>query len=259
MRFKFSLEVLSQISGNVIPISYQYELSNAFRQLLTSDKDLFDTWLKDNYLPDGYQESIPLYSVSNLYVPKIFVEGDRLTIKVPIVQFWVSFLPEVGTRELLQTLEGKEIVIGDSKSSVTFKIQSLQDVSPVYYHDQMEYQSLSPIVVKALRSNGTIEFMDPSNNYFAQFMYDGIVERWEHYQQRPFDGIQGFNFMLLDTPRRKSVNYTDARGTKGKVVGYMMRFRIDMDPMLQQFAYTQGFGDDINDGFGYVELINKRK
>ena len=44
-----------------------------------------------------------------------------------------------------------------------------------------------------------------------------------------------------------------------KIVGYMLKFRLEMDPELQEFAYVSGLGDDINLGFGYVELIRKHK
>lgn len=202
---------------------------------------------------------LTLYSLSNFYVPKIYVDGDRLHINVPRIQFWVSFLPEVDTDQLLYRLIGRQMVVGDEKSSVTFNISGIEEVTPVYFMDRMEYQSLSPIVVTALRQNDTLEYLAPSSDYFNKFMYEGLIERWEHYYGQRFMGIRGYNFHMLAPERRKSINVKDAEGQSQKVIGYMMKFCIEMDPELQRFAYICGLGDEIHNGFGYLELLKKTK
>jgi len=251
---------MSQISGNVLPISYQYELSEAFKQLLNTDDSLYKSWLLANDIDVDSNDQSPIYSLSNLYVPKVFVNNDRLTINVPRIQFWVSFLQENETREFLfKQLLGREFSIGDDKSSVSFKVIGIDDISPVRFNDYMEYQSISPIVIKALRSNNTLEFLNPSNAYFAQFLYDGIVERWEHYYGCRFYGVRGYQFALLSPEKRKAVNLFASTENPQKEVGYMLKFSLLMDPMLHEFAYIAGVGDDTQYGFGYLELLKKKK
>lgn len=260
MRFKFSLEVLPQVSGNVLPISYQSEMATAFRSMLTNDMSVYNDWLQMNGFDPSDDTHLRFYSVSNLYVPKIIVFEDRLQINVPRIQFWASFLPEVGTRELLnQMVLGQVFSIGDKKSAVSFRLTEISDVSPVRFMDCMEYQSLAPVVVKALRQNQTLEYLAPQNPYYAQFIYDGLVDRWEQFYRCPFDGIRGFNFKLLAPERRKAVNVCVDTPNAVKEVGYMLKFRIEMDPMLQEFAYLLGIGDDLDKGFGYLELLKKKK
>ena len=260
MRFKFSLEVLPQVSGTVLPISYQSELATAFRNMLSNDPTVYNDWLHMNGFDPANDRHLQFYSVSNLYVPKILVFEDRLQINVPRIQFWASFLPEVGTRDLLdQVLEGREFSIGDQKSAVSFRISEISDVSPVMFMERMEYQSLAPVVVKALRQNQTLEYLPPQNPYYAQFIYDGLVDRWEQFYQRPFEGIRGFRFTLLAPERRKAVNVCAGTPEAQKEVGYMLKFRIEMDPILQEFAYLLGIGDDLDKGFGYLELLKKKK
>lgn len=260
MRFKFSLEVLPQVSGTVLPISYQAELANVFRSMLTADWSAYETWLNMNGLDQSNTELPHFYSISNLYVLKILVFDDRLQINVPKIQFWVSFMPEIGTRDFLQRhIVGQEFSIGDNKTSVSFRVTELCNVSPVRFTDRMEYQSLAPVIVKAMRQDGTIEFLSPQNPYFAQFLYDGIVDRWEQFYCCPFDGLRGFNFTLLAPARRKAVNITEGNGTIRKVVGFLLKFRIEMDPALQEFAYILGIGDELQYSFGYLELLKKKK
>lgn len=260
MRFKFSLEVLPHISGNVLPISYQYELANSFRRLLTANEQAFQHWLEINGIELAESAELQYYSISNLYIPKIYVEGDRLHVNVPRIQFWASFLPEVGTHEFINNCFADcQFSIGDNVSSVSFRVQSIDDVSPVFFSDKMEYQCLSPVAVVSYRSNNSLEYLSPSSPYFAQFIYDGIVERYEAYYCHPFEGQPGFCFQLLSPERRKSVNIITDSGRPRKVVGYMFKFRLEMDPLLQEFAYTSGIGEYGANGFGYIELLKKRK
>ncbi len=260
MRLKITLEVLPLVSGNILPISYQFELAAAFHRLISANKAAYEKWLSDNGLKpiDNIRQKV--YSLSNLYVPKVFVETDRLYINVPRIQFWVSFMPEVGTRSfLMEQLMQKQFSIGDSKSTVAFKITAVEDISPVEFSDVMEYQSISPIVVKALRPNNTLDYLSPDNQYFSQFMIEELIERWENYFKYKYDGDRAFRFTLLSAPRRKAVTIFAETARRQKVVGYMIKFKLEMSPVLQEFAYICGLGDDIGYGFGYIELLKKKK
>lgn len=250
---------MSQVSGNVLPISYQGDLAKTFRSLISSDSASYAAWLTLNGLDPNDQVTHEMYSLSNLYVPKIFVERDRLHLNVPRVQFWVSFMPEMGTREFLESqLLFKQFSIGDSKSSVSFMVQSISDISPIKYYGTMEYQTLSPIVIMAMRANNTLEFLRPGNPFFAQFLVDDLIERWERYYRCPYTGNRNFYFSLLQPERRKAININDEMGPQ-MVVSYMMKFQLSLDPQLQQFAYVCGLGDKTESGFGFIELLKKKR
>lgn len=256
MRLKFSLLILSEVSGNVLPITYQQALATVFKQLLTADQKAYKQWLYDNQvIPSPVNNHV----VSNLYIPKIIVEKDRLKICVPRIQFWVSFIPEIGTRELvMRQFMDKEFSIGDDVSSVMFKVVSIEDVSPVTFRPFMEYQTLSPVVVKAFRANHTLEYLNPNIPVFAEFLVESLIERWEQYYNCEYYDSRDFQFELLTPERRKAVMITDGVNEQ-KCVGYMMKFGLRMSPILQEFAYVSGIGDEIENGFGYIELLRKRK
>lgn len=259
MRFKFSLLLMPEVGGDVIPIGYQYCLASQFHALLTEDGKAYHNWLAQNGL-DTPELQMNLFSISNFYIPKIIVNDDRLQICVPRIQFWASFLPEVNTLEFLnQRFLNRKLSIGDSVTSVCFTIVGIDEISPVLFSESMEYQTLSPVVVKALRPNKTLEYLTPTNNYFAQFIVDELIQRWEMLNRRPYMGSRMFRFRLLSPERRKSVKVVDSTNIEYKVVGYMMKFRIDMAPELQEIAYITGIGDDVDLGFGYIELIKKRR
>lgn len=258
MRFKFSLLLIPEVSGDIIPISYQCQLMEKVDQMLTANADLYEQWLVANGL--NQQNSNNIYCVSNLYIPKIRVEGDRLKIEAPRIQFWLSSLAEVGLRDFLESsFLDQTISIGDATSSVTFKIDAIDDISPVVYDRVMEYQSLSPIVVKGLRPNGSLEYLSPTNYVFQQFLVESLIERWENYYNTQYYGNRKFRFFLLSQPHRKSVTILNGTKHETKEIGYMIKFRLELDPMLQDFAYNLGIGDDIQYGFGYIEMLRKRK
>lgn len=258
MRYKISLEVLAERNGNILPISYQYELVSAINNLLMADRVLFENWLSHNGFSCDPAIYSKVYSISNLYIPKIFVDGDRLHINVPRIQFWISLLPNEGTEQLLAaTLLQKEITIGDTHSAVTFCITDIQTVSPVVFRPVMEYQTLSPMVIVGLRPNKTIEYLNPRSIYYSKFMIDELIDRYELVYNQRYMGDRRYNMELIMPERRKAVTvYTDTPQQQ-KVVGYMMKFRMFMDPELQEFAYTLGLGDKIDLGFGYIELLKK--
>lgn len=258
MRFKITLEINAEKYGNVLPISYQYELTSAVNNLLMSDNNLLESWLNQNRFSLKDNLKTRVYSISNLYVPKIFVTGDRLHINVPRIQFWISMLPSIGTHEFLNaTMLNKEIVLGDMTSSVAFTITAIEEIAPIRYSQDMEYQTLSPLAVIGVRPNNTFEYLNPRNMYFAQFMVDELIERWEVLYRRQYTGDRSYNLRLLQPERRKAVTVYTGTSQQQKVVGYMMKFRLSMAPELQELAYTLGLGDKINLGFGYIELLKK--
>lgn len=259
MRFKISLNVHPEESGAILPVSYQYELTACIHRLLTEDKVRYAKWLSANGLTSEDSRRVKLYSLSNLYVPRIFVEGDRLHINVPRVQVWISFAHNEGTEEFLRScITNRKILLGDKKSRVGMQIGDISLVSGVEFKETMEYQSMSPVVVAGMRPNGSVEFLDPEKNVFTQFMFEGLIERWENLNHKAWTGSRDFHLEMITPPRRKGIYVHHFTPQEQKVIGYLLKFRVTMDPELQEFAYNLGIGDRIEQGFGYLELLNKQ-
>lgn len=104
MRFKLILSVRSDSYGNVLPVSYQYELSSCIYRKLRECPELYRNWLGMNGFFPEYDMKYRLFSISNFYIPKIKVEQDRLFVLARRIQMWISFLPERGTEEFVNTL-----------------------------------------------------------------------------------------------------------------------------------------------------------
>lgn len=261
MRFKIVLDVNHGVSGSTLPISYQLELSAAVNRLLTSDQVCYDNWLRQNNLDPELPLRMKVYSLSNLYIPNIVVTGNRLTIRAKRVQFWISFLPEQGTEDYVRNaLMSQVFSIGDRISRVQFVVSDIQAVSPVTeFKETMDYISMSPVTVMAYDAENRIVYLSPDDQDFLPFLVDGILERYELYYGKPYEGDIRPAIHYLDAPRRKMISINSMTPKQYRVVCYMLRFRLTLPPELQHFAYVAGIGDKINYGFGYLELRDKTR
>ena len=257
MRCKIVLNVRPEITGNVIPVSYQYELTSCIYKKLTSNYSNFIDWL---YL-NGYSEKIvqkyKLFSVSNLYIPKIKVTNDRLEILTRKIQFWISFLPEKGTIDFInEVLLNQIIVIGDSISKVEFEVESISEYGISDFYETMDYLSLSPIVVTVIRKNRSIGYLSPDDAYYPEYLLNHLLDKYYLVYGREFPYDTNYSFSLLSEPKRRGIYIKRFTDNESKVIGYMYKFRISMHPELHHLMYSTGVGDKIGLGFGCIEVLD---
>ncbi len=258
MRFKLILSVKAESFGNVLPVSYQYELSAAVYRRFRENMDSYLSWLSSNGFAPVDDCRNRLFSFSNLYIPRIRVENDRLHILVKKVQMWISFLPVRGTREFVEKLFlGATFVLGDRRSRVELAVDEIVDCPVPEFGREAEYLALSPIVFMVARSNRSMEYIGPDNPDYATCFYRAILGKYEKIFGRPFKGDTGFSFQLLSEPKRKGIFMMRFTPEESKVIGYMYKFRLSMEPILHQIMYETGVGEKINLGFGCVEILRQ--
>ena len=255
MRFKLVLSVKADRYGAVLPVSYQYELSSCIHRRLSDNMDLCATWLSRNgFLPE-LSTRYRLFSLSNLYIPRIRVEEDRLYILARKVQLWISFLPERGTEELVrQIFLGQTLLIGDRYSKVEFFVEDIQQLEDPHYQDTMEYLSLSPLVFFNVHENG-IEYIGPGVPEYCDVMLDTILDKYEYFYRKefPYDELI-YRFDLLTPPKRKGIFIKRYTADESKTIGYMYKFRLTLNPVLHKLIYNTGLGEKVNLGFGCIEV-----
>ncbi|MBQ8424136.1 MAG: CRISPR-associated endoribonuclease Cas6 [Coprobacter sp.] len=255
MRFKLVLTVQSEFTGNVLPVSYQYELTSCVHRILTEDRVAYEQWLGMNgFLPE-MNTRYKLMSVSNLYIPKIKVEEDRLCILAKRVQLWISTMPERGTEEFIQrAFLGREILLGDRRSQVAFKIDEIHKSEPVEYTETMSYLSLSPIVISCMRNNRSFEYIGPDCPDYEEFLMQSILEKYQYFYGKEFPYEFDFKLELIAPPKRKGIFIKRFTREESKVIGYMYKFKLTLHPILQELIHKTGLGDKISLGFGCIEI-----
>ena len=256
MRFKIVLLVRNSF-GDILPVSYQYELSSCIYRKLTENHSLYLDWLNNNHLSEESNFKYKLFSLSNFYIPKIKVDNDRLRIMTHKIQFWISFLPESGTEQFLcSALLNQSILIGDKHSKVEFLVDSIQNVSKDSFSHSIDYLSLSPIVVSSVRPNKSVEYIAPSNPHYCEMLLTDLLDKYAHFYGHTFPYPSDFSFQLLSAPKRKGIYIKRFTQEEAKVIGYMYKFRIQVHPKLHELIYNTGLGDKIGLGFGCVEMLS---
>lgn len=254
MRFKLILSVKADRFGSVLPVSYQYELSSCIYRKLSDNMDLCATWLSQNGFEPRLNARYRLFSLSNFYIPRIRVEEDRLHILARRVQLWISFLPERGTEELLRTIfSGQSLLIGDRYSKVEFTVDDIVRIEAPDYQYTMEYLSLSPLVFSNVHEIG-IEYLSPDAPQYCDVMIKSILDKYEYFYHKPFPADElRFGFELITAPKRKGIFIKRYTANESKTIGYMYKFRLTLNPVLQHLIYNTGLGEKINLGFGCIE------
>ena len=258
MRFKIVLVVRNEMFGNVLPVSYQFELSSCIYRKLTENRRRYRDWLKMNGFIEDKNIKHKLFSLSNFYIPKIKVEEDRLHVLARKIQFWISFLPERGTAEFVrERLLNQELLIGDRKTQVDFWVESIEEIQKVDFPKTIDYLSLSPIVVSAMRHNHSVEYVSPEDPYYQDMLIDALLEKYRHFYGHDFPHKLDCNFELLSQPKRKGIFVKRFTNEETKVIGYMYKFRFKAHPSLHHLIYNTGLGDKVGLGFGCVEILNQ--
>ncbi|MGL4293466.1 MAG: CRISPR-associated endoribonuclease Cas6 [Bacteroidales bacterium] len=257
MRFKIVLVVRNEAFGNILPVSYQFELSSCIYKKLTENKNKYNEWLKMNGFEADNNIKHKLFSLSNLYIPKIKVEADRLHVLARKVQLWISFLPERGTTDFLKSvLSNQLLLIGDKKTQVEFMPESIEEIGKAEFPKTIDYLSLSPIVVSSLRQNKSIEYISPEDPNYIHSLMTLLLDKYEHFYGHEFPHDLECDFELLTPPKRKGIFIKRFTEEETKIIGYMYKFRFRVHPALHHLLYNTGLGDKVGLGFGCVEILN---
>ncbi|MBP1663767.1 MAG: CRISPR-associated endoribonuclease, partial [Bacteroidetes bacterium] len=101
MRFKLQLHINKQRYGDILPFNYQYECSALIYKIMARSDAAFAAWLHDN----GYQserKQFKLFTYSRLHIPQYKVVGNNMQILSDTIEWYISFLPEISTRQFVQ-------------------------------------------------------------------------------------------------------------------------------------------------------------
>ena len=256
MRFRLTLQLQPEAMGREMPINYQFPLQAAIYKTLAASDAAFSSWLHEN----GYKQNgkrFKLFTFSNLLVPcAINREHERLIPKRDIATWYVSFLPDRGTKEFVQGLfKDQTIQIADRVSGVQYLVRELQIMPELEYAPLMEFDTLSPVCVSARNERGKMDYLSPTDPRYEKALLTGLLARYNIIHGQPFTGESYCHLELTSEPRSSLVKIKSDTPQETRVRGYRYRFRIDLPPELMQIAYESGLGEKGSMGFGMIESI----
>lgn len=173
MKFKITLNA---ISGNILPINYQYPLSAALYRIIEKGDAEYSQFLHEK----GYGKGFKLFTFSQLNV--LFkIESiskyrkDRMRLLNNEASFQVAFhLPEAMESFVKGLFQSEQIDIADKKSKMSFSVKSVESLpNPLQEHKEndivnVQLKPLSPVVVGLPNEKGNYDFLDPEDERFTE-------------------------------------------------------------------------------------------
>ncbi|MDR3327312.1 MAG: CRISPR-associated endoribonuclease Cas6 [Prevotellaceae bacterium] len=257
MRFKLLLQIHRNISGNLLPLNYQYPLSAWIYGIIAKSDAAYSTWLHDNgFSSVDSSKHFKLFTFSNLWFADAKPLADRLAIFSDTAELQLSFLPEKSTEEFIKGIfSEKEFSLGDRKSRVHFRVQGIEMLPPPVFGMEARFQTLSPITVSLQEETGRIAYLSPETDNYGQLLINNLKEKYRSFYQKPFVGDEAFEFELLSSPQSKLITIKANTREETRVRGYHCRFRLRADGELLRIMYSSGAGEKGSLGFGMVKIL----
>lgn len=256
MRFKIVLSLKDRRNRNVLPISYQYELSSWIYRVISSGNEQYSEWLHNN----GFQndsKQYRLFSFSNLIVPVFQVKGDRLLINSETVCLYISFLPERSTEEFIKGIfHSKEVTIGDKVSQVPFIVKSIELLPLPQLEEEMSYKTISPVCLSRKQESGGTEYFSPTDQQAEEAIRINLINKYTAFYGTPLQiPDNSFLFTVTNTPKSKLITIKAGTPKQSKVRGFECTFKLKAPVELHRLMYATGCGGKGAQGFGCVEII----
>jgi CRISPR-associated endoribonuclease Cas6 len=263
MRFKITFRTEDKSLRNIIPLSYQYELSAWIYSIIQSGNPLFARWLHEKgYILNG--KSFKLFTFSRLQIPRnqFQISEDRLIVKRGDVAFYISFLLENAAEPFIMGLfRNQEMILGDRISKAAFMVNTVERLSDPIFKDTMSFSTLSPIVINKFDGKNGI-FLKPDHPEYENLFFQNMVRKYVamtviHGDNKDPDTSDSAitRFELLNEPKSKLVVIKAGTAQETKIRGYMFEFKLTAPATLIRTGYYAGFGEKNSLGFGCVDII----
>lgn len=264
MQFKITFQVLKP--GQLLPLSYQYELSSWIYRLIGRSNSKFAYFLHRKGYVAG-NKRFKLFTFSNLYVPPRYeILGDRMKIHSREISFVVSFLVDQAAQELILGLFlEQELKLGDRISQVDLRVQQIQTLRPPEWQGEcLRLKATSPILVSrpVERTDGKLwhDYLHPTDeayeHYFFQNLHDKHETAVQHGLTDPIDLKAPRSFRLLsENSKRRGIRIKAFTPAETKVIGYLYNFELQAPPNLIRTGLLAGFGGENALGFGATRLL----
>jgi CRISPR-associated endoribonuclease Cas6 len=255
MRFKLTLRIDGHNTGNLLPLSYQYELSAWIYGVIARSNLAYSTWLHDNgfSLTDSHKR-FKLFTFSHLWIANARPIADRLSILSNTAELHLSFLPEKSTEEFVKGIfSEKSFSLGDKKSQVHFRVQSIEMLPSPVFKQEAIFQTLSPITVSLHQEIGNITYISPEAENYGLLLINNLKEKYRSFYGKPFESDSSFE--LLSRPQSKLITIKVGTESETRVRGYHFKFRLRAEEELLRIGYEAGIGEKGSTGFGMVKVI----
>jgi len=269
MKFKITFQLLNP--GQLLPLSYQYELSSWIYKLINSGNPDFATFLHDK----GYvslQKNFKFFCFSQLFFPKngFKIQADRMQVLANEISLELSFLVDEAAQYLIIGIfENQKLALGDRISQVDLFVKSIE-LLPLELPTApaLAFRCHSPMVVSAPvnAASGKLQhkYLSPLDEEFETYFEQNLVQKYIAAVQHNLLDVNAniakseLKFKLLSDSknvRSKLVTIKAHTPAETKIKGFIFDFELTAPPELQKLAYLVGLGTENAMGFGSLKLL----
>jgi CRISPR-associated endoribonuclease Cas6 len=254
MRFKLSLQVDRNVSGDILPINYQYELSAAIYRMLAGADSGYATWLHENGFTMENGKQFKFFNFSPFFPMAFEQKGDRFRILSDTVTWYISLLPlDASDRFIRGIFENQTFRIGDRRSAVQFSVRQIESIPSPTFLPEMDFRTLSPVCIAVNDAPRHVTYLSPESPEAADSLCYGLTEKYRaFYGQSP--DVSDFHLSLLSSPKSKLVTIKADTPNPLRIRGYLFRFRLRASSDIMSILYNGGLGVKCSMGFGMVEV-----
>ena len=211
MQFRITFQVLQP--GQLMPLSYQYELSSwIYSRIHQSDSEFANFLHGQGYGLDN--KRFKLFTFSNLWVPPRYeIIDDRMKVWSREISFVVSFLVPRAAAELITGLfKEHRFALGDKISRLDLKTQTIEVLQPLEERSgTLQLRATSPILLSKAHRNtqGKLQhdYLAPSAPDYAERFLNNLLKKHQsalaHGLAAPLPEVYETHFKCL-SPKPKS-------------------------------------------------------
>ena len=242
MRLKISLA--SKNNDYKIPFNYNHILSAIIYRKI-DDLDL----------ASELHSSVDFkyFTFSQINIPKRMISHDGIISKDGKFEFYISSPNEQLIHSMVEGYLNDQEVIFRGQKLIVEQVELLKTPS---FKKKMKMKTISPIIVRTKReSHGKLKVWDinPGDLQFYTALQKNLIHKYTKFHDN-YDGdeyVQIIPEMKSVKRKRITINKDDSETYHR---AYHMRFEIQTDPRLIEFAYDCGLGEKNSMGFGMVDL-----
>ena len=270
MRFTIIFKINGNSGQEIIPISYQYELSSWVYKMIHEGDSGFAKWLHNKgYMMNG--KSFKLFTFSRLQVPKaqFRISNDRMIIRDCEIVLHLSFLLDEAIEPFITGIfRNQEMVIGDQTSQGKFLVKSIERFPDPVFKETMSVHLLSPLVIN--KADGRYgEFLHPGHPEYEELFFRNLINKYvaaladlSGYENLTGQAeVRDSNIVtkleVISEPKSKLVVIKSGTPQETKIRGYFFDFKITAPPALIRTGYFAGFGEKNSLGFGCGEKMKR--
>ncbi|MCB0724509.1 MAG: CRISPR-associated endoribonuclease Cas6 [Ignavibacteriae bacterium] len=272
MRFEMAMRSADDTGQILIPINFQYQMSNAiYRRIQRRDRG-YARMLRDRGAVHGYK-SFKLFTFSRLRADDIKpadINGRKmLAVGSEHVRMTVSMVSERLFDILLWgNHKDRTLRLGDARL-----ICNIYSMPEPRIGGALKLRTISPIVLSrkiyrksALTGKFKEVYMSPDDPDYLEYLKRNIEEKFTAWKSALGEPVYSVERRMLRTgtirsfkpvskPRPSLTILKEGRRAETRVRGWSFDFEIEGHPEILEFAYRAGFGKMNPTGFGCVEII----